>query len=360
MSGVFKSSFSLVQGTSNFTATLAITTPVQYKMHQRNGSNQASIAIAGTHSGIVSGGIEASFNGGAYQTIVASPSGGTFSGTLTTQAIGQGTLTVRCVDSPSSLATKATVGVGDIYVITGDSNHYGAADDVVQPSSSNGLVSVVYKNNGTWAEHTENNSATGAFADPTDTVYSGAGTASAKGSYFGALATLIMNNAEVPVAFIPQGIGSTTIANWATGTAGGGGPAGFNVNFSQDVMGCRIRDAGGGTGTDIIAHKAVLCTLGTNGGGTDQADYETKLNAMVDGWMTYHGGKTVLCLPASPGNAWVVAGTQAVINSNADALQGPDFDGVWSADGIHYLTTASINAAAKAMWDALNALFYGV
>lgn len=37
----------------------------------------------------------------------------------------------------------------------------------------------------------------------------------------------------------------------------------------------------------------------------------------------------------------------------------PPATGVWAPD-LHYLTEAQINAAATAMWAALNALFYGV
>ncbi len=67
----------LYQGGSGnlFSALLAITTPKQYQMIQRDASDEADILITGTHSGIESGGIEASFNGGAYVTIATGSSG---------------------------------------------------------------------------------------------------------------------------------------------------------------------------------------------------------------------------------------------------------------------------------------------
>lgn len=338
-----------------WSATLSITSPKAYQMIQR-GTTQGDILITGTYSGIQSGGIEASFNGGAFATIVATPSGGTFSGTLANQLVGQGTLTVRCVDAPASSASKSVVGIGDIYAVTGDSNHYGYADVAVQPSSTNGLVSVLFAEDGTWKPHTESVTTAGAFADPTGAIYPFT-TPAPHGSYFGALATLIMA-AGVPVAFVPCAIGSSIVDHWQPGTAGGGGPAGFNVNFKLDNAGIRTRDACGGTGYVTTAHKAVLCELGTNGGGGGvQATYESLLNAMVDGWMTYHGAPTVLCLCGPADVAPAHAATQAVITSNANALQGPDFGGAWS--GTHYLTEAEITVIAGRMYAALVALgFY--
>jgi hypothetical protein len=71
-----------------------------------------NINISGTYAGGDNpAGIEASFNGGAYQTIVASPSGGAFSGTLTGQTPGTGTLTVRWTDQTGVLATVTNLTV---------------------------------------------------------------------------------------------------------------------------------------------------------------------------------------------------------------------------------------------------------
>jgi len=336
-------------------AVFSITRPRPYQIIQRDVTT-GDIPISGTYTGTLSGAIEARFNGGAWATIVASPTGGTFSGTLSGQLVGQGTLSVRSVIDPASQASVGTVGVGDIYTVTGDSNHYGYADDAVQPISSNGLISVLFAEDGTWKPHTENNSKVGAFADPTGAIY-GFTTPNPKGSYFGALATLILATG-VPVAFVPCAIGSTTIDNWQPGLAGGGGPAGFNTNFALDVAGIRTRDACGKTGYVTTPHKAVLCELGTNGGGGGvQATYESLLNAMVDGWMTHHGAPTILCLAGPSYLSIAHPATQAVIDANVNALQGPNFAGAWS--GTHYLSASEINVAAGRMFNALVALgFY--
>lgn len=314
-----------------WTGTVGITTPTAYTMHQR-GASTGSIAITGTYSGLQSGGIEASFNGGAYQTIAATPTGGTYSGTLSGQAVGQGTLSVRFVDSHGTVATKSTVGIGDIYLVIGDSNHSGrATTSTVQPSSNNGLVAIEYGRDNTWKPLQESTSSTGSFDDPYG-----------QGSYFGALATLIMNNAAVPVAFVPGAQGSTTLTQWSDTTHGN------NPYWLYGLALTQAQRAGG-------VCKAVLCLLGTNVDALDTSGSTTAYNNIVNAYKASISAKTVLYY-AVGANAANNAAVAAVLAGNADALAGPTFVGAWS--GTHYLTASDINVAAGRAWTALQTLFY--
>lgn len=103
---------------------ITITTPKTYQVIQRNGSDQANIQISGTYTGSPTA-IEASWNGGPYTEIVSNPTGGTYSGTLANQSVGQGTLTVRFTNDINQSASAQYVGVGDIFVIAGQSNFSG-------------------------------------------------------------------------------------------------------------------------------------------------------------------------------------------------------------------------------------------
>lgn len=314
-----------------WTGSIGITTPVAYQMHQR-GTTTGSIAITGTYSGLVSGGIEASFNGGAYQTIAAAPTGGTYSGTLTGQAVGQGTLSVRFTDSHATVATKPTVGIGDIYLVIGDSNHSGrATTSTVQASSSNGLVGIEFGRDNTWKPHQESITTTGSFDAP-----------NGQGSYFGALSTLIMNTAAVPVAFVPGAQGSTTLTQWSVVSNG-------NNPFWQ--YGAALTQAQGAGGVC----KAVLCLLGTNVDALDATQSTDAYNAIINAYKAALGCKTVvyLAVGANAANNTAVAN---VLAGNADALAGPTFVGAWS--GTHYLTASDINVAAGRAWTALQPLFY--
>lgn len=309
--------------------TLSITSPKNYQMFQRD-PNSAVISVSGTYTGTPTA-IEASFAGGPFQTVTASPTGGTFTGTITAPT-GQGNLVVRFANSHATNASVTTVGVGDIYIAIGDSNHSGrATQSVVQASSNNGLVSTYYARDNTWKPHQEG-TATGVGTWDSD----------GQGSYFGALATLIMNNANVPVAFIPGARGSTTLDQWSV-TENGANPYwvyGFALNIAQKASSKR---------------KAVLCVLGTNPSSLDTAGATAAYNKIVNAYKASLGVDTVLyyAVNASAANNAAVAD---VVANNANAVQGPNFVGAWS--GIHYSNAAEINVAAGRAWTALQALYY--
>ena len=103
---------------------ITVTSPQSYQILQRNGANVADIVISGTYSGTPTA-IEASFRLGAWQTIVATPAGGVYSGTLTAQAVGQGTLTVRFTNDTSQAAQIINLGIGDVFLVAGQSNAAG-------------------------------------------------------------------------------------------------------------------------------------------------------------------------------------------------------------------------------------------
>ena len=318
-------------GRSAWVGSVAITSPVAYQMLQRS-TTTGDIAITGTYSGLVSGGIQARFNGGAWTTIAATPSGGTFSGTLAAQAVGQGSLEVRFSDSFATTASKAFVGIGDVYIVIGDSNHSGrATTSTVQASSSNGLVATEFGRDGIWLPHQESTTSTGSWDAP-----------NGQGSYFGALSALIMNNASVPVAFTPAAQGSTSLEGWSDTTHGA------NQYWLYGMGLQRALDAGS-------SRKAILCLLGTNGDALDAAGSELAYNNIVNAYKAALGVPTVLFKAVGASDININARAN-VLASNPDALAGPDFSGAWA--GTHYLTSAEINVAAGRAWAALQPLFY--
>lgn len=341
-----------------WTGSLAISTPTQYPPIQRNTSTTGAIAITGTHSGILSGGIEASFNGGAYQTIVASPIGGAYSGTLTGQTPGQGTLTVRCVDSHSTIATKANVSLGDIYVIGGDSNFVGWAQTGPAVPQSGTIIAGEWANDKTWKPQQESLvDGTGTFSDLTGNLYS-IQNFNSHGSMFGYLATLIQTNKGVPVFFVPASIDGTSLSHWSLNALEQGPPYSNWVGHASSLgeASQRMIDS---TGNSTFAHKALLLNLGTNDAGISQADYQAALQVTCDQWHGWSGSKVVCTLvPNQTGwTATARAATTAAIAADANCLLGPDFDGAWAA--THYETDTEIMTAATRLYNALVALgFY--
>lgn len=102
-----------------------------------------SFTISGTYTGSGSPTtIEASFNGSAYQTIVASPAGGTYSGTFTGASAGTGTLTVRWSNSTAILATVANLTVASASLA------FDAPGTVTAADSTRAVAYKLYQANG--------------------------------------------------------------------------------------------------------------------------------------------------------------------------------------------------------------------
>src|SRR5690606_21105560 len=119
---------------------------------KKEATGRADIEISGTYTGTPTA-IEARWNGGSWATIDAAPAGGTFSGTLASQAKGQGTLEVRHVDTPANVASQEYVGVGVILACLGQSNMVGqtaGAAGVFQSGNSANYVATVFTNEDVW------------------------------------------------------------------------------------------------------------------------------------------------------------------------------------------------------------------
>ncbi|MDG1357788.1 MAG: sialate O-acetylesterase, partial [Akkermansiaceae bacterium] len=139
----------------------------------------------------------------AWQTIDAAPTGGTFSGTLSdVSAGGWYNVEVRSVTSgtPSDSVSVAKVGVGDVYIIAGQSNsaNWGspaaaATDDRVAARSE--------LTGNTWET----------AADPMP-IANGTG-----GSPWPRFGDLYVASENVPVGIMSVGVGGTTTIQWQPG-----------------------------------------------------------------------------------------------------------------------------------------------
>ncbi|MEZ0608491.1 T9SS type A sorting domain-containing protein [Fibrella sp. WM1] len=118
-------------------AQLSISFPTSRAVYQRNTANNAAISISGTYSTAISR-IEARVIARAagqgtstdWQTIVNNPQGGVFSGQLTVQG-GWYDLDVRLIRNDQQIAINRVerVGVGEVFVVAGQSNAQGFRDD---------------------------------------------------------------------------------------------------------------------------------------------------------------------------------------------------------------------------------------
>ena len=320
---------------------ITVTSPVQYTTFQRSGST-GSISISGTYTGSPTS-IEASFNGGAFSTIVASPAGGVFSvAMLSGQAQGQGTLEVRFTNATSVSATVADVGIGDVFVVAGDSITDGRATNA-QSYTHATLKATAFNQSDAWINGN----------DPIDIH-------AANGSHWPLLATQIMASQSVPVAFISVGTGSTDVAGSSNQWA--------KNNSAYAEMTAQV------TASGVNAVKAVLFHLGpnavVNASTLSQATYNTALDTLASDVATDVAGapKTNIGLfgevttGTPPDRRAAIDNIRAAVveawGDNANVKPGPVLVDSDYSDGVHPKSDAELLQVAKRWWAALQDTYY--
>lgn len=336
--------FKLSSGPGLGTGTLSVTDPVQYRVYQRRTSSVGDIRITGTYTG-TPGPIEASFNGGAWQRICDRPADGAFNGVLTDQAVGQGTLSVRWIGNGGNTVNVSTVGIGDIFIIAGQSNAVGMTAGN-QSYSHATLKACMLGNDYAWKE----------LADPVDSSTGQVDTVStdsAGGSFYPPLATSHMASQGCPVAFVPCAKGGSQISDWAVPSNH------LDRSTLWGSMLYRTLQVGGA--------RCVLWWQGESDviNATTRTVYNNALDAVVNTFYTDAGVKFMVCTLEDMSNAGVWTGDESTINlaigdawsDNSNVLHGPDLQTLWTPSGdIHY-SSAQAAAIAGYWWDALKAQY---
>lgn len=321
---------------------LTVSAPTAFQVVQRH-NGVADIPIKGA-VGVGTYDIEARWSGAAWQTIQTGVAGA-FEAVLPNQPQGQGTLEVR-LKGTTTKSTVLSVGIGDVYVVAGQSNASGRglnAQTYSHPSRKASLFANSYK----WKN----------LSDPTDTTSGqvdavSADTGGVGGSYWPLLATHIMADQGVPVAFIPCALGGTSITQWQPGADH------EDRTTLYGSMVYRARQAGG--------IKAVLWHQGENDAITamSQETYNTWLDSLANSIYADLGVPLVACkLQNSQG---IADSSEAAINAaigeawgdNPSVVAGPDLSGI-TTDGLYHLeTNDKLATAASLWWTALQSAFY--
>lgn len=196
--------FMTVSSVSGFNAILS-DYPSAYTLFQRDNSTTGTIKIVGhfdSHIYNVTG-IEASFNGNSWQLINASPStDGKFTGNLTA-SVGQGTLSLKASNDNSITGEVANISVGDLFLITGQSNANGRGIVQYNLSSSNPFIGVKYM------PEAQNGHAAG-WSEGSDFSSNRRG----NGSAWPRLLQVVIPSQDIPVGFIAAAIGGTSVVTW--------------------------------------------------------------------------------------------------------------------------------------------------
>lgn len=182
--------------------TLTINTPLDYQIVQRTSKDKGKIIVAGkleTTKAEV-GAIEARLVGKGiksdWQKLLATPKGESFRGTLEAPPGAWYSVEVRALEQNLAFISSsvAHVGVGEVFVIAGQSNSANHAQEKLSPKSDK----VVAFDGKSWK----------AANDPQS------GASGGGGSFIPPFADAIAEKFNVPVGIVATGVGASSIREW--------------------------------------------------------------------------------------------------------------------------------------------------
>lgn len=317
---------------------LMITAPSAFQVFQRSDCS-GTITITGSTTQATN--VEARYRGSAWANIASNVTG-SFSGQLTKQFVGQGNLEIRASIEPAMVITVNSVGIGDVYLIAGQSNASGRASNL-QVYSHPSLKAGLFGNDYLWHE----------LFDATDSGVNQADLVSADspgGSVWPLLATSYMTETNIPVAFVPCAKGATSITAWLPS---------MNHQDRSTLYGSMVSRG------LLTGCKAVLWWQGESDGlaGMSQATYHGHLATIANALKADLNIKLIPCkLQNSSG---ITDSAEQAINdaigaawlTEMNVLTGPDLSDLASDDSFHLATDVKIATAAGRWWSAVRSAF---
>jgi len=356
-------------------AQIQVTFPTTRAVFQRNNANQGTVRIAGLYTTAVNR-IEArltALNGGAgfdYRTIQNNPTGGSFTGELTGVAGGWYRLEVRGVlnDQTVGYVALEPIGVGEVFVIAGQSNAQGVRSDGLPANDDRVNAAVVGTQNESLTEP----------AYPTFRKVDNNIVIAPRGNgpyYWGRLGDLLVQRLGVPIMFFNVGWGATTVQNWRQSAETG---QTANV-YSQVPLPPGMPWANFKQATQFYASmygmRAILWHQGEadNFVNTPTDQYTNDLLWLVNR-IRQETGKNIpwvvsrasfdsdLALFGRTTNPKIIAGQNAVINPAGGIFPGPTTDDfITTADRLDntHFTDAGLAKVATQWNSVLNDNFFG-
>ncbi len=184
---------------------ITISTPRSCQVVQRGAGGSARITVIGRVRGFA-GPVQVRWGHGSWRQ-ASRAADGSFALTLPSQLAGQAALVARSARHHEIAAMRRLVGVGDIYVIAGQSNASGRSPIRFRCADPN-LQATVFGNDYRWQR----------LRDPVDSaegqVDGVSRDAGAGGSVWPLVAQRLMAAEGVPVALVPCARVGTTVASW--------------------------------------------------------------------------------------------------------------------------------------------------
>jgi hypothetical protein len=314
---------------------LNLSSPHPFQVFQRDGRDRAAIVVTGRGAGF-DGPVQMRWGDGDWHTV---PRGadGSFSAVLARRMVGQKTFTVRSLLSPSCAIRVPFVGVGDIYVIAGQSNAVGVSDTLFTCSNPT-LRAALFGNDYLWGD----------LRDPTDSARGQVDQVSADrdtgGSVWPGVATQLMAAVHVPVAFVPCARTGSTIVDWQRQAAAPGSAASLYGSMAR-----RIAAVGGRVRAVLFWQGEADARLQTPG-----AAYEASLQGFATDVRKDFGCRVVVAqIGDYCAEKWEAPAVEAVRLAQQQSwgrhaiLAGPVLYDIDLGDKIHFIAPAAVATAAR-------------
>ena len=316
---------------------LVVESPSPYTLCQRKSPAGGEIPVRGrlTAAGDAAQ-VEARFGEGEWQALRVDVNEGRFSGTVQ-GATGQDSLEVRHVAQPDTVVSVQPVAIGDLFVVTGQSNADGRGSVHVTLNEENPCLGMKYRA-GTWSRGDDPSDNAGKHASPWPIVLN-----------------QLIPEQRVPIGFIQTAVGSTVVKQWrATG----------NMFQRMEKI---VRNATAGTlqvkavlyyqGENDITHHNTLSVLG------DYDQYRTHLRAVVSDMHALFGapvlvGQITNLLNLRDRNDGVRRAQQELWEESPHALPGAVTYDIFPTDGVHYRDAENMRAFAERWTQAIRNAIY--
>lgn len=340
-------------GMTAFANELKIAYPQAYTLFQRDTSKKGAVNIRGSFSSNKQPTrIEARLNGSMWQVVDAHPDNNSFAGTITAP-VGQGLLEVRGIGCNGIKSSVECVGVGDLFLITGQSNADGRGKEWVKLDLSNPFVGVKYLHN-VWSKGDD--PSVNDTSDPSESA-----------SPWPIALNRLIPNQKVPIGFITAAMGSTVVKQWrktneatAANSWGPGGMFARTLDMVKEATNgsMKIKAVLYHQGENDLTHWNNLSVLG------DYAEYKTNLMATIsDFWDVFHV-PTLVGQITNLGddrlrNDNIRRAQQEVWKEHPHALPGAITYDIYPTDGVHYRESVNMKAYSDRWTAAILCGIYG-
>lgn len=345
---------------------MSVSFPTERAVFQRSQNNKGFIQIAGNYQPILTR-VEARvipINGGEetpWTVISAKPEGGNFAGKLEVSG-GWYRLEVRGLNGSAieAVTTVNRVGIGEVFLVSGQSNARGVIGETTHPVNTEDRVSCI---SNFFANDTQTPPfPTFAQLKDENTFYAPEGYGS---WYWGILGAKLATKLNVPILFINASWEGLAIDSWRESLRGGTAPnpfsglsakpgypynsTRFSLNYYHNLLGIRAILWSQGE-SDTFINKTAL-------------DYSNDLKLIIEGTRTSSAKDItwVVSRNSKIGNRTspeVIQGQNATIATTRNVYPGPNLDQIVERyDGTHF-NTIGLNKAADE-WDiVLNDTFF--